>query len=90
LRVTVSVAQTRVPADRVLEANWDWYAIQDLEFRPAVQVLLWGLLLAALAGAPRIVRRFRLGPAPANPADVRARRAAREATAVEARAGETA
>lgn len=47
--------QTRIPAGTVLAANWDLDALWDLEFRPAVQVLLWGALLAAVAGGWRRV-----------------------------------
>lgn len=51
--------QTKLPAAAVLAANWDWYGLQDLEFRPAVQVALWGVLLAVAAGVWRLLPRWR-------------------------------
>ncbi|WP_376092432.1 sulfite oxidase heme-binding subunit YedZ [Roseomonas sp. CCTCC AB2023176] len=79
--------QTKVPASRVLAAHWDWYALQDLDFRPAMHVLLWGVLLAGAAAGWRVMKRLRPAPVAAPSPDVRARRAARRA-AREAAAGE--
>ena len=52
--------QTRLPAGAILASNlqWDFYE-WELEVRPAVQVLLWGIALAAVSVASGLLRRSR-------------------------------